>query len=179
MRFRIFRLAGFAGLAGALMLPFGLTRVQARTARAAIAPTRAQIFNRIAHTHEVGSNRTTFRPVGKALTILDGRGTGTLTAVVGRRFPTADGKGQLVFFWHNNRFNGLSANYETAAVNALGSPAAGTFVITYARFKATDPLCCPTVAPLKVTYGWSGRLLISNGAPPRFGSVAIRVKYRP
>jgi hypothetical protein len=61
---------------------------------------------------------------------------------------------------------------------SLKSPALGTFVITYANFKASDPLCCPSLPPRKVTYGWSGHLLISNGVPPkRLGSP--KVKYQP
>ena len=111
-------------------------------------------------------------------TIKDGRGTGTLTAAIGTRWPTADALGQVVFFWHNTTFIGQSANYETPAVRKLTSPAAGTFVITYVRYKSTDPACCPTLKPLKVTYGWSGHILISNGVPPVMGK-PVKVKYKP
>jgi hypothetical protein len=63
-------------------------------------------------------------------------------------------------------------------VRSLRSPAPGTFVITYARYKPSDPACCPTLKPLKVTYGWSGKILISNGVPPKMGK-GVRVKYQP
>ncbi|MBV9280528.1 MAG: LppP/LprE family lipoprotein, partial [Chloroflexi bacterium] len=119
-----------------------------------------------------------FRDLGRPLTIRDGRGTGTLTAVVGTRYPTADGLGQVVFFWHNTIFISQSADYETPAVRSLRSPAPGTFVIRYVRYRPSDPACCPTLKPLTVTYGWSGHLLISNGAPPRTGKL-VRVAYQP
>lgn len=179
MAFRNCALYAGIALAVGVVLPTGIRPAHAGSTAKVLFPNRARIAARLAHTHEIGSRGTTFRIIGRPLTIFDGRGTGTLTAVIGGRFPAADGKGQLVFFWHNNRFNSLSADYETAAVNSLRSPAAGTYTITYARYRASDPLCCPTVRPLKVTYGWSGRLLISNGVPPQFGSPPIRVRYRP
>ncbi len=143
------------------------------------APGMKQIKERLYHTIEIGSPGIQFRLVGKPLTIQDGRGTGTLTAVLVTRFPAADGEGQAVFFWHGNRFNSQSANYETAQVDRLASPAAGTFVITYTRFKPSDPACCSTLPPLKVSYGWSGRLLISNGVPPKSHGKPVKVKYQP
>jgi hypothetical protein len=147
---------------------------------AAQAPTTAQITARLRHTIEIGTKGEYFRALGHPIkTIKDGRGTGTLTAVVGNRWPTADAKGQVVFFWHNQTFIGQSASYETTAVGKITSPALGTFIIPYARYKPTDPVCCPTLKPLKVTYSWSGHTLISNGVPPRMGPRAVRVKYQP
>jgi hypothetical protein len=125
----------------------------------------------------VGSKGTHFS-AGKTLTIKDGRGTGTLTAVIGTRYPTADAKGQIVFFWHNRVFNSQSSNYETNAVNTLTSRAAGSYDITYARYRNSDPMCCPSLKPLKVSYGWSGHLLISNGAPPRTKGAPL-TRYQP
>jgi hypothetical protein len=145
---------------------------------AAAPPTTRQISARLRHTIEIGTRGEYFRDLGKPLTIRDGRGTGTLTAVVGTRYPTADGLGQVVVFWHNRTFIGQSASYESPAVRKLASPAPGTFVISYARYKASDPACCPTIKPLSITYGWSGKLLISNGAPPKVGK-PVRVKFQP
>jgi hypothetical protein len=100
--------------------------------------------------------------------------------VVGGRCPTADGLGQIVFFWHNTTFIGLSSSYETVAVvGKIKSPAPGTFVISYANYKPSDPVCCPTLPPRKVTYGWSGHILISNGVPPKETGTPPRVKYQP
>lgn len=142
-------------------------------------PSLTQIKGRLYHTVEIGSPGIHFRLAGKPLTIWDGRGTGTLTAALGARAPAADGEGQVIFFWHGNRFNSQSAGYETAQVDRLASPAAGTFIITYTRFRASDPACCPTLPRLKVTYGWSGHLLISNGVPPKGHGRPVKVTYQP
>jgi hypothetical protein len=131
------------------------------------------------HTIEIGTRGEYFRPIGKPLTIRDGRGTGTLTAIVGGRYPTADGLGQIVFFWHNRTFIGPSSKYETVAVVKLRSPAPGTLVIWYAQYRPSDPTCCPSLPPLKVTYGWSGHILISNGVPPKGTGTPPRVRYQP
>jgi hypothetical protein len=156
-----------------------LAVVGVASAHPALGPPRQQqINNRLRHTMEIGTRGEYFRDLGKPLTIRDGRGTGTLTAVVGTRYPTADGLGQVVFFWHNAVFIGQSANYETPAVRSLRSPAPGTFVISYVRYRPSDPACCPTLKPLTVTYGWSGHILISNGVPPTMGK-PVRVKYQP
>jgi hypothetical protein len=176
MRSRALRLAALPALAAAAILAgSGVSAAQ----HALSAPSAAQINARLRHTIEIGTTGEYFRNLGnKPLTIKDGRGTGTLTAVVGTRWPTADALGQVVFFWHNTTFIGQSADYETTAVRSLRSPAAGTFNITYAHYKASDPTCCPTLKPVKVTYGWSGKILISNGVPPKQGK-AVRVKYQP
>jgi len=142
-----------------------------------LGPSNPQITGRLRHTVEVGTKGEYFHRLGTPLTIKDGRGRGTLTAVIGVRYPTADALGQVVFFWHNKTFNSMSADYETPAVVSLKSPAAGTFVIRYARYKKTDPMCCPTLHPRAVTYGWSGHILISNGVPPKGPGHLVKVKY--
>ncbi|HEX6508208.1 MAG TPA: LppP/LprE family lipoprotein, partial [Chloroflexota bacterium] len=145
-----------------------------------LAPSNAQITGRLRHTIEIGTRGEYFRALGKPRTIQDGRATGTLTAVIGGRYPTADALGQIVFFWHNKTFIGLSSDYETTAVVSLRSPASGTFVVRYAQYRPKDPACCPTLPPRAVTYGWSGHILISNGVPPKQnGSRPPRVKYKP
>jgi len=176
MKFHSIRLATLSALTGAsLLAASGIAAAHP----AAGAPTAKQITNRLRHTVEIGTRGEYFRNLGKQpLTIQDGRGTGTLTAVVGTRYPTADALGQVVFFWHNRTFIGQSATYETPAVRRLTSPAPGTFVITYVRYKPADPACCPTLKPLKVTYGWSGHILISNAAPPKVVR-PVKVKYQP
>ncbi|HEX8918240.1 MAG TPA: LppP/LprE family lipoprotein [Chloroflexota bacterium] len=143
------------------------------------APSNAQITGRLRHTIEIGTRGEYFRRLGKPLTILDGRGTGTLTAVIGGRYPTADGLGQIVFFWHNTTFIGLSSNYETVAVVSLKSPTPGTFIIKYAQYRPKDPVCCPSLPPRAVTYRWSGHILISNGVPPKGIGKPPRVTYKP
>jgi LppP/LprE lipoprotein len=172
------RRSAIVALLGALLL-IGAGTASAHQPAKGPAPSMAQIATRLRHTLEIGTKGEYFRSIGRPLTILDGRGTGTLTAVVGGRYPTADAYGQIVFFWHNTTFIGLSANYETVAVVRLKSPAPGTFVITYAQYKPNDPLCCPTKPPRTVTYGWSGHILISNGVPPKGTGTPVKVRYQP
>src|SRR5579872_2782881 len=165
---RVSALIGAAALAGGTFAG-GATSALARgsAAHVAAAPSMAQITARMKHTIEIGTRGEYFKPVGKPLTVKDGRGTGTITAAIGVRWPTADAKGQIVFFWHNSSFNSMSADYETPAVIKLAAPAAGTFAITYAHYKASDPLCCPSLKPVVVNYGWgSDNMLISDGVPP-------------
>jgi hypothetical protein len=174
-----YRTLGIIGLAGLVFAAGpGAAFAQGTISPSAAPPSAAQIKARLRHTVEIGTKGEYFAPM-KTLTIKDGRGTGTLTAVVGGRFPTADALGQVVFFWHNRVFIGLSAGYETYAVVSLRSPAAGTFVIRYAQYRPNDPMCCPTLPPRKVTYGWSGHILISNGVPPKEGKTPPRVRYQP
>ncbi len=52
----------------------------ATASRPLSAPSTAQINARLRHTIEIGTKGEYFRNLGKALTIKDGRGTGTLTA---------------------------------------------------------------------------------------------------
>jgi hypothetical protein len=91
------------------------------------------------------------------------------------RHPSADAYGQLVFFWHNKTFVGWDSQYESVAVQRIVSHAAGSFSITYPRYKPNDPLCCPSRKPVTLQYGWgSGRYFISNGIPPRLpGAVKV------
>jgi hypothetical protein len=133
----------------------------------------------MARTVEVSDHKTHFAPAGRPLTIKDGRGTGTLTAVVGTRFPTADGAGQLTFFWHNRRFLGWDSRYESARIMRVRSPAAGTFTTTYAHYGPHDALCCPTLHPVIVHSGWSGTILISDGAPPKGPGSGVKVMLLP
>lgn len=55
---------------------------------------------------------------GRAV-VSDGHG-GSLTAVVGLRRPSADAKGQLVFFFHNRRFLGWDSNRESIQIQTGG-----------------------------------------------------------
>lgn len=151
-------------------------RADAQVRIVSTAPTTAQVRAVMARTVEATHPGTHFALPGTPLTIADGRGTGTLTAVVGTRYPTADAKGQLVFFWHNTTFIGWDSNYEKLSIVHVGSPAPGAFTISYAHYAKKDPLCCPSLQPVVVHSGWSGTMLISDGAPPIGPGFAVRVK---
>ena len=112
---------------------------------------------------------TTNQPV----TVSDGAG-GWLTGLIGVRFPTADGKGQLAFFWHNATFVGLDTHTESNDIISISASGAGAFAVRYAHYGPSDPLCCPSLAPVTIEYHWNGHAMTPNGLPPghRAGEIA-------
>jgi len=141
------------------------------------APSRTQIEAVMRRTVEVRDHSEHFATLGRlvAVTVGDGRG-GTLTAVLGTRSPTADGYGQLVFFWHNGRFIGWDSPHESIAL--VGIEPAGTRAVRvkYAHYSNKDPFCCPSLAPVAVTYRWNGSRLTASGPPPRSPSLQVAVR---
>ena len=127
------------------------------TATAAVArPSRAQIDAVMKRTVEVRDRSVHFATLGRPIevTVGDGKG-GSLTAVLGTRSPTADGYGQLVFFWHNGRFIGWNSRFEAIAVISIKAVGA-TVQIRFAHYRRTDAFCCPSLPPVTVGYRWSG-----------------------
>jgi hypothetical protein len=84
-------------------------------------------------------------------------GSGMDVAVVGGRYPTADGYGQLVFFFDDGRFVGLNSHDEAVAVEKVAAAGPGAFRVTYARYTPQDALDDPTLPPLTITYHVSAR----------------------
>jgi len=136
-------------------------------------PDRAAIRRVMTRTVEAADPSTHFVSDRSQVTTSDRHG-GTLTAAVGQRYPTADGMGQLVFFWHGTRFLGWDAVTETDSVRNLTS-GPGYFRITYLHYRPQDAECCPSLPPAAVTYTWqdSGRLVASGRRPQH---ISIRVK---
>ena len=106
-----------------------------------------------------------FEPSGEFASTRDGE-YGTLMAAVGIRTPTADGKGQLVFFFHNNAFVGWDADQE--ALSVLGIEAAGprSFKVTYANYGPNDRLAGASLPPAVITYTWNGHRMLPTTTPP-------------
>lgn len=125
-------------------------------------PTVVQIGVQMSSTVEVQNHTVHFTPRINPLTISDGRGTGTLTAIVGVRWPTADGRGQLVFFWHGSHFLGWDSKIESQTAK-VRSTAPGSFTVTY---NGTQ----------KVHYGFSGTMLISDAAPAAGTANPVRIQ---
>jgi hypothetical protein len=137
-----------------------------------IVPSATEIALEMSRTVESGSVSEHFTP-GPTTEILDGSG-GTLTAAVGVRSPTADGYGQLVFFWHNDEFLGWNASQETISIEQIDSPASGVFEVKYAQYAPSDPISSPSLPPVTITYRWTGSALESSGTPPNLiGSVKL------
>ncbi len=108
---------------------------------------------------------------GKTVSVPDGFG-GTLTAVPAVRFPTADGYGQLVLFWHNETLVGSD---RLAKLPSLGEESAqikivawGTGYVTVRcwRYRPTDPMYAPSLTPEDVTYRWTAKGLRASAAVP-------------
>ncbi|MCO6009233.1 LppP/LprE family lipoprotein [Actinoallomurus purpureus] len=125
-------------------------------------------------TVEVADPSTHFTGDSRPVTTSDRHG-GDLTAVVGQRIPTADGKGQLVFFWHGTTFIGWDAVTETDSIRRI-TAGPGYFTVTYTHYAAKDPMCCASLPPVTITYAWqdSGRF-VPSGEIPHHGD-PIRVK---
>ena len=120
----------------------------------------------MSRTVEVGQRSEHFTALGRPLTVSDGHG-GWLTAVVGGRYPSADGYGQLVFFWHNTRFIGWDARYESMSVLLLlRSPQPGAIRVKFPRYAVDDAACCPSLKPIWIKFTWTGQSLISNARAP-------------
>jgi hypothetical protein len=116
-------------------------------------------------TVEIADRTTHFSAGDDPVTVSDGAG-GWLTGIIGFRFPTADGKGQLVFFWHNTTFVGLDSHTESNLIMRLSATGPGTFAVRYAHYARIDPLCCPSLAPVTIEYRWDGHALTPSGLPP-------------
>lgn len=145
-----------------------------------LAPSHTAVMNILAHANEVapGEKLNCTGPLcehlhqnGKAVVVPDGRG-GWITAIPTVRWHTADGYGQLVLFWHDTTFVGTDA---LTALPDLGQEAASvgivrggknTVVLQYARYKKTDAMCCPSLAPVKVAFHWNGRAMTSSVPVP-------------
>ena len=157
-------------LAAVVLAPVAL----AATSR---APSRAEIKAVMRRTVEATDHGEHFATLGRlvAVTVSDGHG-GTLTAVLGTRSPTADGYGQLVFFWHNGRFIGWDSPRESVALVSLEPAGTRAVRVKYAHYSNKDPFCCPSLAPVAVTYRWSGSRLTASGPPPRGPALQVAVK---
>jgi hypothetical protein len=118
----------------------------------------------MSHTVEVSDAAETFAPVGEVLSVRNH--SGTLTAVIGQRTPTADGYGQVIFFWDGTTFLGWDASRESTSIVGLKDDGAGGIAATFAHYAPTDAACCPSLHPATVTYALVGGRLQSSGDPP-------------
>jgi hypothetical protein len=143
-----------------------------------IVPPQYEINADLRRTVEVSDPSFSFLP-DETVTVSDGNG-GWLTAVHGTRNPTADGYGQLIFFWHNNQFIGYDATYESNQ-SSIADSGSGYFVISYAHYADRDPMSTPSLPNVNITYTWNGKSFTSSGSPPTniYGAYEklIYVKY--
>ncbi|HET9894011.1 MAG TPA: LppP/LprE family lipoprotein [Streptosporangiaceae bacterium] len=142
------------------------------------APTWVQVAGLMARTVQSANHKISFTPLSAKITIKDGKGTGSLTAVIGRRTPSADGTGQAVFFWHNGTFIGFDSTAEKIGVDSV-TKITGGFKIKYPVYKPHDSLVKPTGKAVTATYRWTGHKLSRSGSPPRGGASITLLKAAP
>jgi hypothetical protein len=80
--------------------------------------------------------------------------------------PTADGYGDLVFFFHGNRFLGWDSDHTALSIGRL-KVRRGAFRVRYANYAPRDPLCCPSQSPVELAYRWAGGRIHASGKAPR------------
>jgi hypothetical protein len=154
-------------------------------------PTAAQVNRILRAATEVGTGGNC--PKGKScaehlhqmkrLTVPDGHG-GFLTAVLAVRWPTADGYGQYVLFWHDTTFLGSqnltplpklgreATSIEAAKVRGHG------IELTFANYSPKNPLCCPSLKPVVSTYRWDGSRLVNSRRLPRSVTLNLTMVVR-
>jgi hypothetical protein len=143
-----------------------------------VVPQSYEIAAQMRRTVEKDDPSTHFTPDSTPITVSDGY-EGWITAVHGHRYPTADGYGHLIFFWHNDKFLGWDAIYESLVSHIVDS-GTGYFEVSYAQYATNDSLADPSLADKRIIYKWDGSSLKSSGSPPENtsdGGKKIYVKY--
>ena len=162
------------GLIGLMAAP---SAASARTNALPGRPTRAAIRWEMKRTVEVGDTSEHFAPSGGRVTTKDG--SFALTAVVGQRVPTADGYGQLVFFWRGRTFLGWDSIYESVSVLRITRWGSHTLRVTYAHYAAKDPAYDPSLPPVNVFYRWRHDRLAGDRLPPSLPYLGQEVELKP
>ncbi len=111
-------------------------------------------------------------PFGAIATVPDGFG-GSLTAVPVVRWPTADGYGQMVLFWHDRTFLGSmrlaklpNLGEEATQLKIVGS-GTGFVTVRFWRYRPQDPMYLPSLPSEDVTYRWTGHGLAASAPVPK------------
>jgi len=167
------------GLVGLTAAPPAAASAHALQTVRALAgrPTRAAMTRETARTVEVGDTSEHFVPSGRSVTTKDG--PLALTAVVGQRFPTADGYGQLVFFWRGRTFLGWDSIYESVSIVRVARWGAHTIRVTYAHYASGDAAYDPSLKPVSVDYRWRGGRLVASRTPPSLSFLDQSVEFEP
>lgn len=121
-------------------------------AEAGPTPTKSEILHVMHSYREVGTAGETYSPDYHGMAHVSDGASAIATAVVGTRSPSADGYGQLVFFFYNNHFVGLNSPYEAVSVKQVVAVSNGVFRVTYADYKPSDPLFDPSLGSISITY---------------------------
>jgi hypothetical protein len=87
-------------------------------------------------------------------------------ALAGFRSPSADGAPMWVFFFNGTTYLGTDTLVPSPGLNLAGSSAPGEVNVTYSNYASNDPLCCPSLPPVTITYTWDGTSVTASGTPP-------------
>ncbi|HZS93994.1 MAG TPA: LppP/LprE family lipoprotein [Chloroflexota bacterium] len=109
--------------------------------------------------------RKGFVPDASYATTADGSGH-TLIAWPAVCRGSADGHCQRVFFFAGDRFVGADTSGTTPSITNISAAGPRAFSITYAHYKPSDPLCCPSLPAVTITYRWNGTRMLASGRPP-------------
>ncbi len=129
------------------------------------APSATQLAATMAHVHEIQNPSEDFSPSGD-LVLTSGFDGTMYSAMVGTRSPTADGYGQLVFFFKGNRYVGLNSAMESTAITEVQAYGPGRFGVTYANYTPKDPTVDPTLKPVTILYTWKDGKFHASAALP-------------
>jgi hypothetical protein len=99
------------------------------------------------------------------VTTYDSHGT-PFIGISGLKIPTADGYTQQVFFFSGSSFLGTDTSGTSPGAVVTGSPAPGQINVRYENYAPDDPLCCPSRAPVTITYSYDGSTVSASGTPP-------------
>jgi|GEM_PF-3012679 len=174
-----------AAVAASLALAAGIAPIAG--AASYVAPSHTAILKVLARANEIAPGASAHCTshcehlglAGKIVVVRDGHG-GWITAVPVVRWPTADGYGQYVLFWHDTTFVGAET---LSKLPGLGPEAAqlgivrgglNRIVIKFAVYKKSDAMCCPSLPPVKVTYWWNGKAMVRSGPIPS-GAVGLHL----
>jgi LppP/LprE lipoprotein len=89
-----------------------------------------------------------------------------LISIAAFQTPTADAYTQFVFFFIGSTFLGTDTSAPSPQLELTGSPGPSQVDVQYANYAPNDPLCCPSLPPVTITYTWDGASLTPNGVPP-------------
>jgi LppP/LprE lipoprotein len=93
-------------------------------------------------------------------------GSPPLVAIAATQVPSADGYTQWVFFFLGSTFLGTDTADPSPQLELAGSPGPSQVNVQYTNYAPGDPLCCPSLPPVTITYTWDGVSLVPNGTPP-------------
>ena len=89
-----------------------------------------------------------------------------MIAIKGICGGSIDGKCQQVFFFIGTRYLGTDTFKPSTSIWAIDPAGPGRIRVSYANYGPNDPLCCPSLSPVPITYAWDGVSLKPNGTPP-------------